>query len=229
MIAGASVSPVSRSTGYDYDTFAEDLHQLITQLDLHKVVLVGMSMGGGEVARYLGKYGSKHVSKAVFISRGSAVLAEDAGQSGGGGQERLRWDAGQHREGPAGLSVRLLRQFLQHRCAAGQACQRRGGAGQLEHRRRTPRPSAPWRACPPGTPISATTCHASTCPRWSYTAIKTGSVPINATGIRTHKAIKGSQLVVVEGAPHGMLWTHAEQVNRALTDFLGQSAQARAA
>src|SRR3984893_10216801 len=54
--------------GYNYDTFAEDLHKLVTHLQLKDFSLVGFSMGGGEVARYLGKYGSKGVSKAVFIS-----------------------------------------------------------------------------------------------------------------------------------------------------------------
>src|SRR6202043_2882247 len=56
------------TTGYNYDTFAEDLHKLITHLELREFALVGFSMGGGEVARYFGKYGSKGVSKAVIIS-----------------------------------------------------------------------------------------------------------------------------------------------------------------
>jgi non-heme chloroperoxidase len=56
------------ATGYNYDTFAEDLHKLVTQLRLRDFTLVGFSMGGGEVARYIGKYGSKGVSKAVIIS-----------------------------------------------------------------------------------------------------------------------------------------------------------------
>src|ERR1700738_1125630 len=54
--------------GYNYDTFAEDLHKVVTKLDLRDFALVGFSMGGGEVARYIGKYGSKGVSKAVIIS-----------------------------------------------------------------------------------------------------------------------------------------------------------------
>lgn len=54
--------------GYDYDTLADDLNELITQLNLTKVVLVGFSMGGGEVARYIGKYGSDKISKVVLIS-----------------------------------------------------------------------------------------------------------------------------------------------------------------
>jgi non-heme chloroperoxidase len=54
--------------GYNYNTFAEDLHKLVTKLKLRDFSLVGFSMGSGEVARYLGKYGSKGVSKAVMIS-----------------------------------------------------------------------------------------------------------------------------------------------------------------
>src|SRR5438128_7929042 len=56
------------TTGYNYDTFAEDLHKLITHLELREFALVGFSMGGGELARYFGKYGSKGVSKAVIIT-----------------------------------------------------------------------------------------------------------------------------------------------------------------
>src|SRR6202051_3630614 len=56
------------TVGYNYDTFAEDLHKLVTHLQLKDFALAGFSMGGGEVARYFGKYGSKGVSRAVFIS-----------------------------------------------------------------------------------------------------------------------------------------------------------------
>src|SRR5262249_9660114 len=61
---GKSSQPM---TSYNYDTFASDLRQLVTQLKLKDFVIVGFSMGGGEVARYIGKYGSKDVSKAVII------------------------------------------------------------------------------------------------------------------------------------------------------------------
>src|ERR1700716_71316 len=56
------------SMGYDYDTFAEDLHKFVTKLDLRDFALVGFSMGGGEVARYIGRYGTKGVSNAVFMA-----------------------------------------------------------------------------------------------------------------------------------------------------------------
>jgi pimeloyl-ACP methyl ester carboxylesterase len=54
--------------GYEYDTLAEDLHKLLTKLDLRDAALVGFSMGGGEVARYFGRYGPERVKKAAFIS-----------------------------------------------------------------------------------------------------------------------------------------------------------------
>jgi pimeloyl-ACP methyl ester carboxylesterase len=63
---GESSKPWS---GYDYDTRAEDLHKVVTKLDLRDAALVGFSMGGGEVTCYLGAYGTERVSKAVFIRK----------------------------------------------------------------------------------------------------------------------------------------------------------------
>jgi len=68
---GASSKP---ATGYDYDTFAADLDQLMARLDLKDVTLVGFSMGGGEVARYLGKYGSKRVTRVAFLGARNGLL-----------------------------------------------------------------------------------------------------------------------------------------------------------
>src|SRR5437870_5921512 len=66
------------TTGYNYDTFAEDLHKLVRHLNLRDFALVGFSMGGGEVARYIGKYGSDRVSKAVFLSAVPPFLLKTA-------------------------------------------------------------------------------------------------------------------------------------------------------
>ncbi|MGC4005945.1 MAG: alpha/beta hydrolase [Pirellulales bacterium] len=71
------------TVGYDYDTFAADLHKLIEQLDLHDLTLVGFSMGTGEVARYLSAYGSARVSKAVFIAPIPPVAAQAPGNDDG--------------------------------------------------------------------------------------------------------------------------------------------------
>ena len=66
------------TTGYDYDTFAEDLRKVVTKLELRDFALVGFSMGGGEVARYLGRHGSKRVSKAVLMSAVTPFLLKTA-------------------------------------------------------------------------------------------------------------------------------------------------------
>src|SRR6202008_4214157 len=78
---GKSSQPTA---GYNYDTFAEDLHKLVIQLKLRDFTLVGFSMGGGEVARYFGKYGSKGVSKAVIISGVPPYLLKTADNAEGG-------------------------------------------------------------------------------------------------------------------------------------------------
>src|SRR5213083_3665057 len=96
------------TTGYDYDTFAEDLHKLVTELDLRDFGLVGFSMGGGEVARYLGKYGSDRVSQAVFISAVPPFLLKTADNPEG-------VDAGAFEGIKAGISAdrpAFLSQFL---------------------------------------------------------------------------------------------------------------------
>src|SRR5207248_9616339 len=72
---GRSSQPAS---GYNYDTFAEDLRKLVIHLDLHDFALVGFSMGGGEVARYIGMYGSKGVSHAVFVASVPPFLLKTA-------------------------------------------------------------------------------------------------------------------------------------------------------
>ena len=71
---GASSQP---SVGYDYDTFAADCNAVLETLDLTDVALVGFSMGGGEVARYLGRYGSDRISAAGFLGRDHPVPAEE--------------------------------------------------------------------------------------------------------------------------------------------------------
>lgn len=77
---GDSSKPAS---GYDYDTLAGDLHKLVMKLDLRAMTLVGFSMGGGEVARYLGGYGTERVSKAVFVSAVPPFLLKTADNPGG--------------------------------------------------------------------------------------------------------------------------------------------------
>jgi non-heme chloroperoxidase len=210
--------------GYDYDTFAEDLHSIMTELDLHDATLVGFSMGGGEVARYLGTYGSDRVSKAVFMAAVPPFLLKTpdnpAGVDGGvfeGIKKAIAADR------PAFLS-QFLANFFNVDVLGGKQISEEVvrlswniGAG----------------ASPKGTLdcVSAwVTDFRADLQRIDVpTLVVHGDadriLPLAATGTPTHEAVKGSRLVVVKGGPHGLNWTHAEEVNRELLNFVGQTAK----
>jgi non-heme chloroperoxidase len=100
------------TTGYNYDTFAEDLRKVLTHLRLQDFTLAGFSMGGGEVARYLGKYGSKDVSKAVIISGVPPYLLQNGRQPGGLGRECVCRDGKSRGRRPLCFLHRVLQGFL---------------------------------------------------------------------------------------------------------------------
>ncbi len=77
-------------SGYNYDTFASDINDLITTLDLNEVTLVGFSMGGGDVTRYIGRYGSARVAGPGVAGCGDANFRQNRRSSAGRGQERIR-------------------------------------------------------------------------------------------------------------------------------------------
>ena len=107
------------TTGYNYDTFAGDLHNLVSELKLSDFTLVGFSMGGGEVARYIGKYGSKSVSKAVIMSGVPPYLIKTADNPEGVDASvfaRHRASGGRR---PLRFLHCLLPGFLQHRRVFG--------------------------------------------------------------------------------------------------------------
>ena len=222
---GKSSQPVS---GYDYDTFAADLQTLITQLDLRNVVLAGMSMGGGEVARYLGKYGSERVSKAAIISGVPPFLLKTADNPEGLDKSVFDGIMASIVKDRLAFMTEFLANFYNTDTNLGT----RVSSEAVHHS---------WIIGAGASPTGTLAC----VPTW-YTDFRQDLaridvptlvlhgdqdriLPIAASGLRTPKLIKGSKLVVIEGAPHGLLWTHADQVNRELLGFLGQSAQARAA
>ncbi|MGI0079848.1 MAG: alpha/beta fold hydrolase [Nitrososphaerales archaeon] len=213
---GNSSKPTS---GYDYDTFAEDLHKLVTKLDLHDFSLVGFSMGGGEVARYLGKYGTKHVSKAAFLSAIPPFLLKTGDNPEGlDGNlfEGIKFALAADR--PAFLS-KFFSDFynvdvLRGKQISDQAVQ------------------SSWNVAVGASPKGTIDCVTAwgTDFRKDLTRIDVPTLvvhgdadrilPISATGMRTPEFVKGSKLVVIKDGPHGLTWTHADQVNRELLDFL---------
>jgi non-heme chloroperoxidase len=219
---GDSSQPTS---GYDYDTFAGDLQKLVTNLDLRDAALVGFSMGGGEVARYLGAYGTERVSKAVFIASIPPFLLKTsdnpAGVDGGvfdGIKKAIVADR------PAFLS-QFLSNFYNVDVLGGKLISDQ--AVQLS-----------WNVGAGASPKGTLDCVSAWLTDFRNdlaridvpTLVIHGDadriLPISATAKRMHELVRGSQLVVVQGGPHGLTWTHAEIVNRELLSFLGQKSSA---
>ncbi len=206
-------------TGYDYDTFARDLDKVMTTLDLRKVTLVGFSMGGGEVARYLGTYGADRVSKAVFIAAIPPYLLK-AGDNPDGVE-------GSVFEGIRKAIVADRPAFLNEFFKNFYNLDELGGkriSNQAVH--------LSWMVAAGASAKGTLDCVSAwgtdfrkdlegiTVPTLVIHGDGDRILPITATGTRIHEAIKGSRLVVVAGGPHGMLWTHADNVNSALVKFL---------
>jgi non-heme chloroperoxidase len=209
------------STGYDYDTFAGDLQKLVTKLDLRDIALVGFSMGGGEVARYLGTYGSERVTKAVFIASVPPFLLKTANNPEGvdgsvfeGIKKAIVADR------PAFLSAFLANFYnvdvLGGKSISDQVVQYNWNVGVGASAKGTLDCVSAWvtdfRNDLPRVDVPALVIHGDA----------DRILPLAASGARTQKLVKGARLVVVEGGPHGLTWTHAEKVNRELLDFLGQ-------
>jgi non-heme chloroperoxidase len=213
---GNSSQPTS---GYDYDTFAADLNALMEKLDLREAVLVGHSMGTGEVTRYLGAYGSARVAKGVLISPIPPFLLQAAGN-------------------PEGLPASLFEGFIQNAKADSPAWMKGfldnfynmdvlGGTLVSDQAFQASLNIA----------LGASATAAVACiPTWETdfrgdlpkidvpVLVIDGDadrvLPFDKTGKRLPGLIKNAQLVVIEGGPHAIAWTHADQVNRALYQFL---------
>jgi non-heme chloroperoxidase len=208
------------TTGYNYDTFAEDLHQVVTQLELRDVVLVGFSMGGGEVARLLGKYGSKGVSKAVIIGGVPPFLLKTADNPEGvdgavfeGIQKAVAADR-----------YAFFSDFFNNFYNADVLLGKRISQQAIQ---------ASWNLAAGASATASLAC----VPTWHEdfredlkridvpTLVIHGDadriVPIEASGRRTAKLIKEASLLVVKDGPHAVNWTHAEEVNAELVSFLG--------
>jgi pimeloyl-ACP methyl ester carboxylesterase len=216
------------TTGYNYDTFAQDLHKLVMHLKLRDFTLVGFSMGGGEVARYIGKYGSKGVNKAVFISSVPPFLLKTPDNPEGvdgsvfdGVQKAVVADR-------YAFFTDFFKNFYNTDLLLGKRVSQEAV-------------QASWNVAAGASATASLAC----VPTWHEdfredlkhvdipTLVIHGDadriLPIAASGARTAKFIKGARLVVVKDGPHCVIWTHADEVNRELADFLGKGVAKSAA
>ena len=213
---GKSDRPTS---GHDYDTYAADLSGLVSALDLRNAVLVGFSMGTGEVVRYISRYGSHRLAKAVFIGAILPfMLQTDANPSGvpqeavDGMLDAIKADR-----------YAFLTGFLQNFYSADENLGTRISEEALRYS---------WQLATSMSPYTSIWAPAT----W-YTDFRadvdkidvptlimhgTGdqNVPIDLTSRVLAEMLPSATYIEIEGAPHGMLWTHGEEINNALLEFL---------
>jgi non-heme chloroperoxidase len=207
------------SIGYEYDTFAEDLNKLLTTLDLRDVALVGFSMGGGEVARYLGAHGSDRVRKAVFISGVPPFLLKTADNPAG--VDGTVFDG--IKQAIAADRLAFLSEFLRNfynvdvlggKLISEEVVQQSWNVAAGASAKGSLDCVTAWytdfRKDLPKIDVPTLVIHGDA----------DRIVPIAASGELTAKAVKGARKVVIQGGPHGLTWTHADQVNKELLDFL---------
>jgi pimeloyl-ACP methyl ester carboxylesterase len=214
---GASAQPWD---GYDYDTFAADLHQLIEHLDLTGVTLVGFSMGGGEVARYVGRYGTDRVAKAVFAAAVPPYLYKSADNPDGGIDDAALTA---FHDGIRADRIAFIDQFVTNFFAV------RGRTDLVSEPLRRYNVAIAAAASPKGT-LDCTTAFTKTdfrgdLPTFTIPTLvihgdSDAIVPFEVSGRRTAEAIDGSKLVLVPDAPHGLNVTHAQTFNAEVLAFL---------
>ncbi|TIH32057.1 alpha/beta fold hydrolase [Subtercola vilae] len=208
-------------TGYTYDTLTEDLHTLLTELDLTDVTLIGFSMGGGEVARYFSKYGAERLHSVVFASAVPPYLLNTPGNPDG------PLTAAAAAQMTAGLTANqesfyddFTTQFFSVDGVLKVTEQQRQDA--LAQALQSSKVAA----------LACMTAFATTDFRDDLTKVSVptlvihgdgdGTVPFEGSGARTHTAIAGSELQVIAGAPHGVTVSHAAAWNEKVLDFLAK-------
>ncbi|PRY10555.1 alpha/beta fold hydrolase [Kineococcus rhizosphaerae] len=204
-------------TGYDYDTFAADLNAVLTALDLTDVVLVGFSMGTGELARYAKLFGTDRIAKFAFLaSLEPGMLGQGVDQALFDGiaanakADRFAWFT-EFYANFYNLDENLGKRISQEAVTAS------------------------WNTASGSAPVAAY----AVVPSWiedftadvaavrdsgkpALIAHGTGDriLPIDATGRPFHAAFPEAEYQEIDGAPHGMLWTHADEVNAVLLPFV---------
>lgn len=215
---GQSDKPAS---GYDYDTLANDLAGLIEDFELDDVTLVGFSMGGGEVARYIGKYGEDKLRSVVFAAAVPPYLMQTPDNPNGPltKEKAQEMEAGL-REDRNAFFDQFTKDFFSANGELKVTEQERQDAIALCLQSDQTAALGCMEAF--GTTDFREDLKRVTVPTLVIHGKADGIVPIEGSGERTHAAIAGSTLVEVDGAPHGFNVSHADRFNSELIAFLGR-------
>ena len=209
-------------TGYEYDTLAADLNVLLTELDLQEVVLVGFSMGGGEVARYIGTYGSERVSKAVLMSSVTPYLLKTVDNPSGVDQSVFTgMESGLMKDRP-GFLEQFTKMFVNWD-ADGKTLL---SEAALRHSWDIAVWASPKASIDCVKAFSATDFRADLAKFTIPTLVLHGDadqiVPFHVSGELIKKHIPTSELVIIAGGAHGLTYTQPEKVNQALLTFIAK-------
>ena len=206
--------------GYDYDTLTADLHALLEHLDLRDVALVGFSMGGGEVVRYLATHGAERVGRAVLAAAVPPYLYKSDDNPDGGLDDAT---IEQFQQGVVTDRLAFLDGFTTTFFSAGDR-----GLLVSEQQRQYALHIAEF-ASPKGTLDSITAFGRTdfrgdvakvTVPTLVIHGDSDAIVPFEVSGKRSHELILGSELVLIEGGPHGVNASHTAEFNEALIGFV---------
>jgi pimeloyl-ACP methyl ester carboxylesterase len=210
-------------SGYDYDTFAADLNNLLETLDLRDVILVGFSMGTGELARYVSKYGLERVAKLAFLASLEPFLVARDDNPEGVPQEVFDGIETAAKGDRYAWYTQFFSNFYNLDENLG---------GRISQEAVT----ASWNVAISSAPVAAHAVVSSWIEDFRTDVEAVGAsgkpalilhgtadriLPIDATARRFRRDLPEAQYVEIEGAPHGLLWTHADEVNTALRSFLG--------
>jgi non-heme chloroperoxidase len=205
--------------GYNYDTFAGDLNAVLSSLNLTDVSLVGFSMGTGEVTRYIGKYGTKRVRKAVLIGTLGPYLVKVADNPEGVDRSVFEGIKSAIKADRPALVMEFLKNFYNYDVTGGKLVSER----VLEEN---------WNVAVGASAIGTLTCvdawiedfrediSRNSVPTLLLHGDADRILPPDASSRRQAKLLKNVKFVELKGGPHGVLWTHAEQVNSELVKFL---------
>ena len=207
--------------GYDYDTLADDLDGVITELDLHDVTIVGFSMGGGEVARYISRHGEERLHSAVFAAAVTPYMAKTDDNPQGplddATANQLESGLKDDRDGffeqfttmfySVGDELKVSEDVRKQAVALCQQADQRAALKCMESF---------------GTTDFREDLTRITVPTLVIHGDGDGVVAIEGSGALTHQAVPHSEYVVLHGAPHGCNVSHAGEFNAALVNFLNK-------
>jgi pimeloyl-ACP methyl ester carboxylesterase len=210
-------------SGYDYDTFAADLNILLETLGLRDVILVGFSMGTGELARYISRYGHQRVAKLAFLASLEPFLVARDDNPEGVPQKVFDGIEAAAKGDRYAWFTQFFSDFYNLDENLGSRISQEAVTGS-------------WNVATSSAPVAAyavvsswledfradvEAVRASGKPALILHGTADNILPIDATARRFRKLLPDAEYIEIEGAPHGLLWTHADEVNAALRSFLG--------